>query len=323
MDFAGGNQGLSGRAGERPGSWAVSDTWKSVLSIAVVLAVGVLLVMMFMPALGKARNSSSALTRQATLSDETRVSARLSAGAGSTSNLFAGAQDRRLVRTASLSRRVDDIEQAANQAAELLRAELGEYASDVRVSGSGGNARGSLTLRPRVQRLESVLDGLRTIGEMREFSVSSEDVTDQLVDLDARIRNEQRIESELLELLDARSGDELKQVLELRRELGGVRESIERLQATRDSLEKRVALATVYVELRGQSTETRAGFLGLTGTRMSGAWSDGLDFTSRTIAGFVGIAVGGSVWWFCLALVGLAGWRIYGRGKPEQEPASA
>ena len=87
---------------------------------------------------------------------------------------------------------------------------------------------------------------LRTVGtRVLNESTESEDVTTQVVDIDARITNLRASEAALQEIMN-RAGT-IDDVLEVQRELTTVRSDIERLTAERDLLATRAALATLQV----------------------------------------------------------------------------
>jgi hypothetical protein len=77
-----------------------------------------------------------------------------------------------------------------------------------------------------------------------EESMNGKDVTAQIVDVAARLSNARNTEKRLLVLLQRRTGA-LEDVLAAEREMARVREEIERFDAQRKSLDRRVTYATV------------------------------------------------------------------------------
>jgi len=82
---------------------------------------------------------------------------------------------------------------------------------------------------------------------VRSESLNAQDVTEQFIDLDARLNSSVREEASLLELL-GRATD-IDDVLVIERELTSIRSEIERLQGQLNFLERRVSLATLSVTL--------------------------------------------------------------------------
>src|SRR5690606_20931288 len=127
-----------------------------------------------------------------------------------------------------------------------------------------------------------------------------QDVTAQVVDLEARLRNEQRVEAELLELLAGREDAPLKEVMELRTHLSQVRQEIERLTAQRDRLSGLVAMATVLVILREPDAAPDDAALQSIWdhfrTAVADAWGGGLRLLADTVAVILHVLVGGLIW---------------------------
>ena len=91
-----------------------------------------------------------------------------------------------------------------------------------------------------------------TLGSVTGEVQSGDDVTERVVDIEARLANGRNTEKRLGEVLRNRTGD-VSDVLAVEREIARVREEIERLDGERTNLERRVAYATVTLEV----TESR------------------------------------------------------------------
>lgn len=161
---------------------------------------------------------------------------------------------RQLARTASLILEVEDVEQAATRVAAAAQ-RAGGFVSDAEVRG-GDFGSGRLQLRVPARALDATVEDLAQIGvRVVQSSISTEDLTDQLTDLQARIDNLERLEAELQALLsDVRDSDpQATQLLQVFERINQVRGEIERLEAQRTGAEDRVALATINVELLPRS----------------------------------------------------------------------
>ena len=128
-------------------------------------------------------------------------------------------------------------------------AETGGLVGSVNFSGTRDNARAlTATLLIPANRLDGALAALKPIGLVLEESQSGDDVTDQVVDVDARLSNARNTEKRLVDLLQKRTGD-LADVLAAEREIARVREEIERFAAQRQNLARRVTYATLNLEV--------------------------------------------------------------------------
>lgn len=168
-------------------------------------------------------------------------------------------------------------------AVEAIVAQAEGFIDQVTVTGDDGTARQLRgTLRIPGDRMPAVLDRLRRLGEVVEDTQGSQDVTDQIVDLDARMTSSRATEQRLIELLRARTG-KLADVLEVERELTRVRLDIERLDAEKTNLDRRVSYATIEISI---SEERKAGLapgpLSLA-TRVRIAAQDGVETALETL----------------------------------------
>lgn len=151
--------------------------------------------------------------------------------------------DRYLIKNASLTIETED----ARKASELLVAaieELGGYVSDFREAVDRLGRR-SIHVQVRVpaDKFQSSMERLEPLGKVLSRQVTTEDVTEQFVDTDARLRNLKRTEERLLAHLD-RTG-KLEDIVEVEHELTRVREQIEVLEGRLRFLSHRVAFSTI------------------------------------------------------------------------------
>jgi len=98
------------------------------------------------------------------------------------------------------------------------------------------------------EKLEDFMEKVRGLGKVSSEETSVRDVTEQYIDLEARLENAKREEERLLEILKmAKTVDE---VLKVEEYLKRIREEIERLEAQKKYLERRVEYATVFIEIK-------------------------------------------------------------------------
>jgi hypothetical protein len=113
-------------------------------------------------------------------------------------------------------------------------------------TGSEQFRRATLTLRIPADRFDEATAGVRPLGKVEQLDVSVEDVTEQYMDLEARLANARRLEERLLQLLETRTGT-LEQVLAAERELARVRTEIELYDGRLRQLASRVSLSTLTI----------------------------------------------------------------------------
>ena len=107
---------------------------------------------------------------------------------------------------------------------------------------------GGISIRVPAERLEDTIDSLRRIArKVQSELTTSRDVTDEYVDLGARLRNQQATEEALLSLLErARS---VEAALAVQRDLTNVQQEIERISGRIKFLEETSAFSLIRVNL--------------------------------------------------------------------------
>jgi hypothetical protein len=123
------------------------------------------------------------------------------------------------------------------------------FVSASSLTGSPGHPRsGRWTVRVPVDRFSDFLAAMRLLGEVRSINSTSDDVTAEFYDVEARIRNKQQEEERLLKLLTEATG-KLEEVLAVERELSRVRGEIEQAQGRLRMLKDVTELTTVTVSV--------------------------------------------------------------------------
>jgi len=155
---------------------------------------------------------------------------------------------RLIVRTGQASIEVDSLEASMAELRRLVQ-RVGGFVADASVQ-SGRNQLRSATLQLKVpaSRFDELTQGLDPLGRLQSVNVAAEDVSEEFVDLTARVANGRRLEDRLVELLRTRTG-KLQDVLSVERELARVREEIERMEGRMRFLKTSAQLSTLSVNL--------------------------------------------------------------------------
>lgn len=163
-----------------------------------------------------------------------------------------GAFQRKLIRTVELEAVVAEVDSASDRAQALAK-RLGGYVAHVDIQSTEGERRARLTLRVPVERLDEALAELRRLAVRIEREQQGvQDVTEQWVDLDARLRTLRATETELRALLaeSRRRGHKLEDIMAVYRELTEIRSRIEQIEGQLKSLDQLASLATIQVGLQ-------------------------------------------------------------------------
>jgi hypothetical protein len=163
----------------------------------------------------------------------------------------------------------------------------GGYIGELNVTGPRGAGR-SLVARLRIpsDRLNSVVEELKRLGRVEQETQRGEEVTQQYVDLTARLTNARNTEQRLLEILRERTG-KISEVLAVEREIARVREEIERTDAQLKNLVKQVQFATVELQVREEYKTPLEVTPRGAGTRLRNATIEGYRSLVETVLGLV------------------------------------
>ncbi len=169
-------------------------------------------------------------------------------------------QSRMLIWRAWLSLEVASVSNAVSGVIDIAR-QSGGYVEN---RSDSGDERANVTLRVPVDSLKPAMASLESIGKVTSRRVSSEDVTEQYVDIDARLKTMVALRDRLRALLD--KAQDVKDLLAIEKELGRVQADIDSMQARLKALKGKVDLASIDVSIN------RRRILGPLGYVLKGAW---------------------------------------------------
>ena len=183
--------------------------------------------------------------------------------------------DRKIVYNCQLDLTVNKFTEFEKQIESLLQKHRG-FASqrnmDQRHSNHGG---GVWVLRVPVEHYNDFLTGVTSLGFATSRTETAEDVTENYVDLEARVSNKRKLEERIVGMLDERTG-KLSDLMELERELSRVREEIERMEGRLRVLTDRTRLATITINISEQ-TPYEAPMAPTLGDQLSGSWTHSIS----------------------------------------------
>jgi hypothetical protein len=159
---------------------------------------------------------------------------------------------RKVIRSAELSIEVASPAGAQSKVSSLIERLGGYVASSEREltadEGERTEARVALSLRVPAERLDEALREIKRLGSGAETEkIGSEDVTDEYIDVDARITNQRHLEQQLVTILAQVSN--VDTALKVHQELTSVRTEIDRLEGRKRFLETESSLAKISLSL--------------------------------------------------------------------------
>jgi len=156
-------------------------------------------------------------------------------------------EERMIVRTGDMSLVVEDVTEAIDEIAQLA-VQLDGYVVSSWISGEEQEMRGSISIRVSDERFEEALAGLRNMAvRVDSESTNSRDVTEEYIDLEARLRNAEAVEGQYLALLD--KAKDVEDILRIYDSLSRVRGEIEQIKARMQYLERTSSMSLITIRL--------------------------------------------------------------------------
>ncbi|MFF4490395.1 DUF4349 domain-containing protein [Streptomyces sp. NPDC001544] len=176
-----------------------------------------------------------------------------------------------IIRTATLTVQVEDVPKALDEARSTAESAGGYVGNETTSRDSAGHERTRVVLRVPTGKYDEVLTELQGTGRLVHRTAKAQDVTDQVVDVDSRIRSQRASVARIRELMD-RAG-KLSDVVTLEGELSSREADLEALLAQQASLKDRTSLATITLSL-SQTPVRHAGKDGSPGfgDALAGGW---------------------------------------------------
>lgn len=158
---------------------------------------------------------------------------------------------RMIIRTANVKILVNDTAKAVDAVTQAAEA-AGGYVSGSRIWRDGELLRATLTLRVPGEKLTSTLAAIRGLAKRVENeTISSEDASQEYVDLESQLRNLEATEVELRELMTTirKNAKKAQEVLEMHQQLSAIRSQIEQIKGRMRYLSQLAAMSTVSLEI--------------------------------------------------------------------------
>jgi len=179
-----------------------------------------------------------------------------------------------IARTASLKISVKNF-QAAREGVDRIVQMFHGYAATMTVNTAVGEPQ-SLNAELHIPSTQSdaALAALKALGRVEQEQQGGEEVTAQVVDLDARLKNARETETRMQDILKTHTG-KVTDVLEVENQIAEVRGNIEQMEAEQKQLRTRITFSTITLDLREEyqaSLDTNAPSAG---RRIRNAFIDG------------------------------------------------
>ncbi len=156
--------------------------------------------------------------------------------------------ERKIIRTGYITLEVEDIVEAMDKVAEVAD-ELGGYVVSSHKHEEEKGTSGSIRIRVPADRFDEAFDGLRELAiDVSYESTEAKDVTEEYIDLEARLHNLEATETQYLVLLE--KAETVEEILKVQQALSNTRGEIEQIEGRMKYLERTSDMALIEVTLK-------------------------------------------------------------------------
>jgi hypothetical protein len=157
------------------------------------------------------------------------------------------ADDRKIVRTGSLTMEVADISKSLDDIAAVA-AQYEGYVVASNQRGDNDSPTGYISIRVPADKFNDALQKLKSLATKVTYeNTNSQDVTEQYVDLQAQLKNYEATEAQYLELL--KKAESVQDILDVQKELSNVRGNIERTKGRIQYIDRTADMSLIETNL--------------------------------------------------------------------------
>src|SRR6266446_6482431 len=168
--------------------------------------------------------------------------------------------NRKLVRNATVELEIVNFDEALQKVTGFANEDRGYIATTSSEKQANGKLKGEIVVKVLPENLDRFLQKIRALGELKNQTLGTEDVTKAYFDTDSRLKNARVMEQRLIDMLKTKTG-KVSDLLQVEKELGRVREEIEKMQGELKYWDSQVQFATVTISLAEKDLEEPAAFL--------------------------------------------------------------
>lgn len=168
--------------------------------------------------------------------------------------------NRKLIRNAQVELEIVSFDEAVQKITAFANEDRGYIATTSSEKQANGKLKGEIVVKVVPENLDRFLQKIRGLGELKNQTLGSEDITKAYFDTDSRLKNARVMEQRLIDMLKKKS-DNINDLLQVEKELGRVRQEIEQMQGELKFWDSQVQFATVTISLAEKDMEVPAAFL--------------------------------------------------------------
>lgn len=153
--------------------------------------------------------------------------------------------ERKIIKEGSIRFETSSVIETQKEIRKIV-AELGGYIGNENSNNYEGIIEYSLTARVPEDKFNTLIDKVSSLAEKVESkNINSSDVTEEFIDVEARIKTKKELEARYKEIL--KKANRVDEILNIEREMGNLRAEIESLEGRMNYLKNRISLSTLNI----------------------------------------------------------------------------
>lgn len=153
--------------------------------------------------------------------------------------------ERKIIKEGSIRFETTSVIETQKEIRKIV-AELGGYIGNENSNNYEGIIEYSLTARVPEDKFNTLIDKVSSLAEKVESkNINSSDVTEEFIDVEARIKTKKELEARYKEIL--KKANRVDEILNIEREMGNLRAEIESLEGRMNYLKNRISLSTLNI----------------------------------------------------------------------------
>ncbi len=222
---------------------------------------------------------------------------------------------RKVIESAQVTLETKDLPATEKLVLDLLSKRQGILGSSSVTLDGNGRRNGNYMLKVPSGNLQTYVNEIASLAEVvvRQRSLSSQDVTEEFVDVSARLDNMQRHEVRLREILA--KANTVEEILKVEKELATVRSQIESTTGRLKAMTGKIEMSTVQLRINEVTVMTETNFFGKLNSIIRDSWVAAGDVVLYLIATVIILSplviLVAAIWWW---------WKR--RSKSKQQPSA-
>ena len=237
------------------------------------------------------------------------------AGAPIASSPKSPSEMRKIIESAQITLETKDLPATEKLVLDLLSKRQGIVGSSSVTLDGNGRRNGNYMLKVPNGNLQIFVNEIAALADVvvRQRSLSSQDVTEEFVDISARLDNMQRHEVRLREILA--KANTVEEILKVEKELAAVRAQIESTTGRLKAMSGKIEMSTVQLRINEVTVMTETNFFGKLKSIIRDSWVSAGDVVLYLIATVIILSplalLVAAIWWW---------WKR--RAKSQQKPSA-